>query len=1173
MRSLRIQSWGLVFAEIIILTEICGGPHIFAQTATGNFQGVPCQYPDLPTPTPTPTPVPTPTPTPTPNPGVPVPIGVLPYAGINISPPGDPIGPVTLDWGLVPASEDGPAFEDETIFSPKVYATKITNSGKVLLEYDSGGPNSPAGFVWANGVFEEIGPAAGWFGHPSQPPAPGYYTRYIYDTVNGRSSSIGDMNDAGTIIGYTNNDAPKAAGTAGPLFWTLDPNLPAGATLWPQNMGVSTDKNMPPPLYQFPMFIDDNGRVCGMLNSEDTTNQLVWSGVSSQPSVSATDYSTPLAISTGGKHMLSWSNVELLDGKALGFDYINFGPNGAPTNAQPVGINESGRYLPGGSAYAVTGSNGQLVYDKTGKLLNVTQLPSPVYADGSGMPQPISATQLPVGSALAINNNFDILVQRTPNSWSIFTWTATGEPTPILPAGPGSYSDNLLSFTLPAGWNMASLGTAFNNPATTDTTFTTPSVGTTMNDSRMLIGTITNGTITVPAVFIPCTLLVDTNRDGLIDRNDVGATTATAPFRFWINDGIDGNSPIPNESTVQDSLDPLDSNGNWLPTNSQAGAVTGVPGVVTCTRDLQNFARLWMSIGGLSQAITSGNITVGLEWHSNTGDATNGWGANDGAPAINIYEAAPKHGTTVNTGGTDYLTDYNVDPTQETANDQWTGTNPVTGDKFGVALGTIAKGQTFYFPARTFNGMTSTNALTYFLFEGAARGTGRLVITFNTGTTGNYTKIGESGGVYMDLKDIKELYERYTVGDGPTPGVNAGGGGTPAAAAVISGDRLPPGVPSGLTYASTTSGLSVPTDTNGNKYILFVHGWNMPPWEKDAFAETMLKRLYWQGYKGKFGTFQWPTTYSSSSIDTINKLQEISSYDDGEFTAWQSALPLEKLLVALHSPNAYGNNVYLLAHSMGNVVAGEALRIAGQSGAGQLVNSYVASQAAVPANCYDPAMLVSDPLSYSTDRTVSGATISGGSYGPDTPEIYSSWLASASAAVPTKSNFFNVNDYALGYWQLDQVLKPDIRGYVYYYANDDLTTVQDLFQKSSYPDLPTAQSFIKLHPLNPNNIVSGGVTVVTVPLQLGDATNVHGRYEIMAYAAEPRSLALGAVSDAAANGVFAVSQNLPAVWRADSPGHNYELHQWHSAEFRFTNPDQENYWNALLNQFRLLPSQ
>jgi hypothetical protein len=205
--------------------------------------------------------------------------------------------------------------------------------------------------------------------------------------------------------------------------------------------------------------------------------------------------------------------------------------------------------------------------------------------------------------------------------------------------------------------------------------------------------------------------------------------------------------------------------------------------------------------------------------------------------------------------------------------------------------------------------------------------------------------------------------------------------------------------------------------------------------------------------------------------------------------------------------------------------------------------------------------------------TLSGATISGGSYGPDTPEIYSSWLASASAAVPTKSNFFNVNDYALGYWQLDQVLKPDIRGYVYYYANDDLTTVQDLFQKSSYPDLPTAQSFIKLHPLNPNNIVSGGVTVVTVPLQLGDATNVHGRYEIMAYAAEPRSLALGAVSDAAANGVFAVSQNLPAVWRADSPGHNYELHQWHSAEFRFTNPDQENYWNALLNQFRLLPSQ
>ena len=32
-------------------------------------------------------------------------------------------------------------------------------------------------------------------------------------------------------------------------------------------------------------------------------------------------------------------------------------------------------------------------------------------------------------------------------------------------------------------------------------------------------------------------------------------------------------------------------------------------------------------------------------------------------------------------------------------------------------------------------------------------------------------------------------------------------------------------------------------------------------WEKDRFAETAFKRLYWQGYQGRFGEFRWPTSY------------------------------------------------------------------------------------------------------------------------------------------------------------------------------------------------------------------------------------------------------------------------------------------------------------------------
>ena len=80
------------------------------------------------------------------------------------------------------------------------------------------------------------------------------------------------------------------------------------------------------------------------------------------------------------------------------------------------------------------------------------------------------------------------------------------------------------------------------------------------------------------------------------------------------------------------------------------------------------------------------------------------------------------------------------------------------------------------------------------------------------------------------------MYERWTVDSG----------GTPATTATL--------VTTPYQYDSSI--------TAENNYILFVHGWNLAPWERDAFAETAFKRLYWQGYKGHFGAFQWPTDYS-----------------------------------------------------------------------------------------------------------------------------------------------------------------------------------------------------------------------------------------------------------------------------------------------------------------------
>ena len=91
---------------------------------------------------------------------------------------------------------------------------------------------------------------------------------------------------------------------------------------------------------------------------------------------------------------------------------------------------------------------------------------------------------------------------------------------------------------------------------------------------------------------------------------------------------------------------------------------------------------------------------------------------------------------------------------------------------------------------------------------------------------------------------------------------------------------------------------------------------------------------------------------------------------------------------------------------------------------------------------------------------------------------------------------------------------------------------------------------------------------------------MQGRYQILACDAQPRSKALGAVPDVS-NAAFATSQNLQdtSIWPRDifapdnQPKNQYAEHQWHNAEFRFTNADQAGYWHTLLGQngFDLLP--
>ena len=164
--------------------------------------------------------------------------------------------------------------------------------------------------------------------------------------------------------------------------------------------------------------------------------------------------------------------------------------------------------------------------------------------------------------------------------------------------------------------------------------------------------------------------------------------------------------------------------------------------------------------------------------------------------------------------------------------------------------------------------------------------------------------------IYIQLVDIKQMYERWTVGDDPNNAPDQRGANLQRTICRLA---IWP-----FRYAN-------PGNAN-TPYILYVHGWNMEPWEKDRFAESAFKRLYWQGYQGRFGEFRWPTDYGFTG-DYVDVLTDRRNFDNSEFNAWQSGLGLLYKLTDLY--NQYPGHVYMIAHSMGNIVAGEALRYAG----------------------------------------------------------------------------------------------------------------------------------------------------------------------------------------------------------------------------------------------------
>jgi Alpha/beta hydrolase of unknown function (DUF900)/Bacterial TSP3 repeat len=501
-------------------------------------------------------------------------------------------------------------------------------------------------------------------------------------------------------------------------------------------------------------------------------------------------------------------------------------------------------------------------------------------------------------------------------------------------------------------------------------------------------------------------------------------------------------------------------------------------------RDLEDLTRVWLDFSGIDQVFDLSDISYDLQVRLS---------ATTGQPRINLFQPVESD------GGREYLKDQDV------------GFNQLQG-QYGEELCAVYSTQQALVPRRAWDNLQDDKVV-HLLFEGAEAGDSELI--FELWKDGK--KLFEFPRVHLKLKIAADMYETWTVGDVQSGGVHFG--------------EWP------ATTATQTSGQNLPAPEEPEEfdYIMFVHGWNMPPWEKETFASTMFKRMWHQGYKGRFAAFRWPTFYGLST-DAPREIHT-AHFDGSEQRAWNSASALKTLLI--NRKSIFGQNkIRIYGHSKGNIVCSEALR---QMNPDSHVRTYIAAESALSSHVWDSStatMTFNPPLAFVTPN-IYGHYWQTGS--PTPPHMWEgegrpSYMASQYMPLQTKYiNHYNPLDWALSFehWQLNHLLKPDLN-YSYSIPLWDTANIVKRFWKIPNQNL-----------LFPDD-----------------------RYEIFSYAAQSRGYATGQQGATAGMFVPAQSVNLFEQFQFES------THKGHSAQFRSTIQKRWAYWTKVLGDFEIqLPPQ
>lgn len=428
---------------------------------------------------------------------------------------------------------------------------------------------------------------------------------------------------------------------------------------------------------------------------------------------------------------------------------------------------------------------------------------------------------------------------------------------------------------------------------------------------------------------------VDADRDGTVRLDGTDSTSIRAPYRFWIN----------NDSDVGDQ--------EQIPIRTPDHAGARIQGV----RDVEDLARLWIALEGTEDLWALPGFRLALEWRR----------VQSGQPAIHLFSAG-----SWKTGGRQYL--ETLDGAREQAGLTVAGNDQaITDEASGDPL--LRPGRRLVLPVRQMAADRRQGARRHLVFEGVSTGQGELVamLLFNGQV------VCESAPLHLRLLEVREMYSRGQ--GGPVDAFDPPFRYT---------EMQPPSLALGVAPWLPQLGHQVDPE-EAPVATVFIHGWNVTPEEALSFSDTLFKRLWHAGYKGRFHAFRWPTTM-------LEEPSLMDAFNVGEHRALEYSPALRILLAGL--PAGYRCN--LIAHSQGGMLAASALR------SGAVVENSLMLQTAVPASVVDPSRSL-DWMSLA----VADSRASEGLSTPDRFEADGGYRGMLGVMDTRLINYFNEADFAL----------------------------------------------------------------------------------------------------------------------------------------------------------------